>query len=188
MEAAAAVISLVVSIVLAIFYLRDRSRAAFELESHYSDSLLSWHASVVDVLVRLRSLPRPVESDGHRQDLASLSSLIEQGRFYFPNIDRQDRFGEEKPAAYRGYRNLALDFLVSSFNLLHDEPSNERDADANMLQRYFTSVVFEVVRPLERLKTIRAHTDRYFLLEKSYEDFLEHRDGSIINHIWKRGE
>jgi hypothetical protein len=184
MEIVVAIISLVVSVVLAIYYFRDRKRAAFELESQYSEELMDWHAAVVEVLVRLRDLCRPIEELEHRSDLAHLSSLIEQGRFYFPNIDRKDGFGSDKPAAYRGYRNLALDFLVASYNVLQEASSKQRNEEALLLQRYFTSIVFEVVRPNDRLEAIRSHTDRYFVLNKSFDDFLEHKDGSVINHIW----
>lgn len=178
-------ISLVLSLTLALFYLRDRRRAAFDLESRYLESLLKWHALVVDVLIRLRTLRATQTSEARASDLANLSSLIEQGRFFFPNIDRNDNFGHEKPIAYRGYRNLALDFLVASYNLFHQPPSERCAADAAHLQRYFTSIVFEVVSPEKRLKAIRGYTDRYFVVQKAFDDFLEHKDGAIIEHIWR---
>lgn len=186
METIIAVVSLLLSIGLALFYLKDRRRAAFELESHHSDNLLAWHLSVVELLVRLREVGRDRTSDARLCDLALLSALIEQGRFFFPNIDRKDSFGQEKPSAYRGYRNLALDFLVASYNLLQRDLSVQERAEASLLQRHFTSVVFEVVRPERKLQAIRTHTDRYFVVQKSFDDFLEHQDGKIIEHIWRK--
>ena len=132
----------------------------------------------------LRALERDRKSEQHQLDLAHLSSLIEQGRFMFPNIEKGDGFGAEKPPAYQGYRNLALDFLVASYNLLRDPPSDEGRVKLELLQRHFTSVVYEIVRPKERLETIRALTDRYFAKNQSFEDFLKHKDGSVISHIW----
>jgi hypothetical protein len=151
----------------------------------YVKSLLAWHEQVVVVLIKTRHLGRDRQCEEHKEDLACLSALIEQGRFFFPNIEKADGFGAEKPPPYRGYRNLALDFLVASYNLLHDKASTKSNDQLELLQRHFTSVVFELVRPTDRLHTIRALTDRYFVEEQSFEDFLEHRDGSIIKHIWR---
>ena len=179
-------LSLILSLTLAFFYLRDRRRGAFEVENKYAQELLTWHASVLQVLLKLRLLKRPGDSEEQLQDLVCLSSLIEQGRFYFPNIDHGDGFGNEKPLAYRGRRNLALDFLVASYNLLHDDPSRDRDIEAELLQRYFTSVVFEVIRPAQRLEAIRKLTDRYFVRQDTFDSFLKHGDGHLIEDIWRR--
>jgi hypothetical protein len=181
-----ATLSLTLSIGLAGFYLKDRKRSAFDLATRHTDALRAWHGEVVVVLVRMRSLDRPIASLEHQSDSAMLSALIEQGRFFFPNIDRRDEFGSEKPPAYRGYRNLALDFLVASYNLMQREFNSDRQKDAEQLQRYFTSIVFEVVRPAERLREIRRETDHYFAQQKSFEDFFRHPDGHLIEHIWRR--
>jgi len=178
-------ISLVLSLTLALFYLRDRRRAAFDLESRYLESLLKWHACVVEVLIKLRLLQGKQTPEDRACDLVTLSSLIEQGRFFFPNIDRKDSLGQEKPVAYRGYRNLALDFLVASYNLFHQPPSEQLTAEAELLQRYFTSIVFEIAGPEKRLTTIRSYTDRYFVQQKTFNDFLQHQDGAILEHIWR---
>jgi hypothetical protein len=183
-EAAIATLSLLLSIALAIFYFRDRRHARFSIENSYINELLQWHKEVTEILVRARCLDRPPGSENHEQDLCLLSSLIEQGRFFFPNIDKGDSFGKHKPPAYCGYRNLALDFLVASYNLCKAKSSLERNEKLELLQRHFTSVVFDIVRPKERLNTIRALTDRYFAREESFDNFLSHRDGKVIEHIW----
>jgi len=179
-------LSLLISISLGIFYLRDRRHARYQVENEYTNNLLKWHEEVVLTLIRLRTLKKGKGSTQNNEDLANLSALIEQGRFFFPNIDRFDSFGIEKPPAYRGYRNLALDFLVASYNIFSGPRTNITITKAEILQRHFTSIVFEIVRPKHRLETIRSLTDQYFAQDKSFEDFLEHRDGSVIEHIWRR--
>ncbi len=178
-------ISLLVSITLAFFYVRDRRHAKYQLENEYTNGLLEWHGNVVEVLIALRIKHSGVKTDEILDLLARLSALIEQGRFFFPNIDKEDFFGKEKPPAYRGYRNLALDFLVASYNLFNSEVSPSEIEQAEILQRHFTSIVFELVRPKDRLETIRSLTDRYFVQDKSFEDFLEHHDSSAIEYIWR---
>lgn len=179
-------LSLLLSISLAGFYLRDRRHAKFTVVNEYTNSLIAWHQQVVDVLLQAKCLNRDRDGIEHRGDLVKLSALIEQGRFFFPNISKGDGFGNEKPPAYRGYRNLALDFLVASYNLLHESPTPEAEYKLGLLQRHFTSIVFELVRPDGRLETIRALTDHYFVKKQSFEDFLNHPNGSAIEHIWKR--
>lgn len=183
-EGIIAALSLLLSSGLAVFYVRDRRAAKFGLMNAYASSLLEWHEKVIERLILVRCLNRARNSEDHIKDLAHLSALIEQGRFMFPNIDKGDGFGIDKPPAYQGYRNLALDFLVASYNLLREPPSGEVTLKLELLQRHFTSVVFEILRPRERLETIRALTDRYFAKDQSFEDFLQHRDGSVIGHIW----
>lgn len=185
-EAVIAGLSLVLSVSLAFFYLRDRRHSKFSVENGYVNELLSWHKETVELLVRIRCLDRLVEDEEHKRDVCMLSALIEQGRFFFPNIDRGDGYGADKPPAYRGRRNLSLDFLVAFYNLSHAEPSAYRAEQLHLIQRHFTSIVFDIVRPKDRLDRIRALTDKYFAREESFEDFLKHRDEKLIDHIWAR--
>ncbi len=184
-EVLVAILSLALSCGLAVFYVRDRRHVKFSIENEYATNMTAWHFEAVGLLVRARLLKRDRTSLEHLTDMAQLYTLIEQGRFYFPNIDKKDGFGTDKPPAYRGYRNLALDFLVASYNLLHETPSEEGRRKLELLQRNFTSVVFELVRPRSRLDKIRALTDRYFSTDKCFEDFLKEQDGSVIEHIWQ---
>lgn len=187
-EGVIALLSLLLSTGLAVFYLRDRRASQFSLSNEYCTSLLEWHAQVVEQLIVSRSLNRARDSEQHQHDIAHLSALIEQGRFMFPNVDKGDGFGSQKPPAYQGYRNLALDFLVASYNLLRAPPSEDARLKLELLQRYFTSTVYEIVRPKDRLETIRALTDRFFAKNEIFEDFLMRRDGAVISHIWEDPE
>lgn len=178
-----AYISLVVSGTLAVFYIRDRSRAKYAIENEYANQLLAWHGSVVEVLIGLRSASEQGDEDTKRSLLVRLSSQIEQGRFYFPNI-KPDEHGQDKPPAYRGYRNVALDFLVASYNLHHKTVTHQTQFQASQLQRLFTSVVFEIVRPADRLVTIRRLTDKYFVKDLSVEDLEADVQEGAVRHMW----
>ena len=180
-------VALIVSITLAVFYIIDRRHAKYAIESEYLNQLLAWHASVIDVLTALHGSSKQKEEESKRSLLIKLSSLIEQGRFYFPNI-RPNNYGVEKPPAYRGYRNVALDFLVASYNLHHKPYSENTEKQAAYLQRLFTSVVFEVVRPADRLVTIRKLTDRYFVKDLSVEDLEEPDQIDAVRYMWDKPE
>jgi hypothetical protein len=176
-------VSLIISGTLAIFYIKDRHHKKYAIESDYSNQLLTWHASVIDVLTELSWNAEQRNDDKKFSLLPRLSSLIEQGRFFFPNIDPHS-YGTEKPPAYRGYRNLALDFLVATYNLHHKPSTANTDKQAIYLQRLFTSIVFEIVRPSDRLATIRKLTDRYFVKDLSVEDLQEQNQIDAVSHMW----
>ena len=178
-------LSFLLSALLGYFYIRVRRHAAYEVESSYSRELLEWHFLVVSVVKKLSVSVSHVESSDHQQRLAELSALIDQGRFYFPNIDRDQGLGEWKPPAFRGKRNLALDFLVALFNIYSKPLTPQRKDYARTLARHFTSIVFEILRPRERLERVRELTDRYFSEMQSFEDFVEHEDWEALREIWR---
>jgi len=178
-------LSLALSLSLGVFYLIDREQNKFLLENNYSNSIQSWHYDVILVLKKLDIQGRDRTSDIYKNDLAELSALIDQGRFFFPNI-KQTEFGIEKPFAYRGYRNLALDFLVALYNLYSSPETTDSELEAEILQKHFTSIVFEIVNPRERLIKIKKLTDRYFLKDETFQHFLKEKDGQVIDHIWRK--
>jgi len=181
-----ATFSLLVSALVAILYFRDRRHIKFGIETEYLNRLLSWHAEVIEILMRLKSSAEDEKLGDRKTDLAKLSALIEQGRFFFPNIQTGDGFGDDKPPAYRGYRNLALDMLVASYNL-HNKQSPTKHLDqAETLHHHFTSIVFEIIRPEDRLNEIKAITKKYFAQKKSFDNFLDKNDPSAIEFIWDK--
>ncbi|CEP35851.1 Putative uncharacterized protein [Halomonas sp. R57-5] len=60
------------------------------------------------------------------------------------------------------------------------------NGQAEQLQRLFTSVVYEIISPSERLETIRELTDRYFVKGLSVEDLQEPGQLSAVSHMWER--
>jgi len=180
-----AAISLFVSLVLATYYIRDRQITKLSVEKAYVDELLSWCNDVLKTIGRLRLAAETGARTRVTELRSDLSVLIDQGRFFFPNIDKGDNFGAHKPPAFRGYRNLALDFLVAIYNIYGEEPSDENIRRAEHMRRYFLSVVFEVVNPRDRLNRIRSITDRYYSDERIYEDFHEDKRGAL-DYIWRK--
>ena len=183
---ALALLSLIVSGILSFFYFRDRKHAKFTIENEYVTQLLAWYSEVIEVLIQLKCTVDAPSDMTRSTSLSKLSSLIEKGRFFFPNIDKGNDFGKDKPPAYRGYRNLALDFLVASYNLHTCSEPKLHAAQAENLIRLFTSIVFEIVRPKERLEKIRSITDKYYAQDLCIEDFLKQGGGPTIHYIWQK--
>jgi hypothetical protein len=178
-----ATLALVLSVFVALSQFRDRRHTKFTIEKAQVDGLMAWHRDVVVALCDLRD--DSVEAKLRSEKRRLLLALIEQGRFFFPNIDRDDGYGEKKPLAYRGYRHLTLDFLVAAFNLSENPKSERFDKSMEVLQKHFTSMVFAVVKPSERLERLRSMTDRLSLSKESYEQFLSHEDADLLRHLWR---
>jgi hypothetical protein len=182
-EVIVATLALMLSIFVAVSQFRDRRQAKFNIENAYIDGLLAWHRDVIATLSDLRDQSIGAELRAERRRL--LSSLIEQGRFMFPNINRADGYGAKKPRAYQGYRHLTLDFLVAAFNLSENVGSPAFDRSMEALQKHFTSMVFSVVNPSDRLERLRLMTDRLSISKESYEQFLSHEDAELLRHLWR---
>jgi len=175
-------ISLFVSVLTFFFYFKDRRREKFQLGHDYVKQLIEWHGETVEVLINLRGAVSK-SNDGEKSPLlCKLSSQIEKGRFFFPNIDKMDDFGKEKPLAYQGYRNLTLDFLVYSYNLFSRKDASKYLKHAEVLQREFTSIVFQIVRPREHLEEIKQLTDKFYASDSIFEDYLD-KDPTSIQFI-----
>ncbi len=173
--------SLIIAITAFLYsYLTNTKK--YELKSQYRCEILNWHSETVEILIRLKiaakddSLNRELKNEL----LSKLSAEIEVGRFYFPNVDKMDNFGKEKPRAYRGYRNLMLDFLIFSYWIFEKEDAKRYWHHAETLQRYFTSHLFEIIDPKSFLKETAKHTDKTFIKELCFEDFIENEPDALI--------
>jgi len=84
---------------------------------------LQWGTSAIDVLTRAAMLGRTRDLhanessyNGAKFNMAvGISSLIDQGRMFFPNIDPQSK-GAEKEGAFRGSRPPILDALMFAYH------------------------------------------------------------------------
>lgn len=183
MESAISIFSLIVSAITAAWTFVDRRRAKFNIESSYWTELFSWYSETHIILKTLQTANlKPQDKD---MLLSHLSALIDKGRFYFPNLDKQDGFGKEKPVAFRGYRHLALEFLVASYQL-HGHPSTKEQASlAQKLDRQFTSIMYEVLQPKKRFASLLKMTNHFYPVDKSIEDMFEDQDQDLVDAIWR---
>jgi hypothetical protein len=154
----------------------------YELTSQYRVEILNWYSTTIEILIKLRhETEANFEDEELKRDLLSrLSAQIEIGRFYFPNIDKGDDFGCNKPLAYKGYRNLLLDFLVYSYRLYDSTDPKLYVKHADFLQRHFTSYLFETIDPKAFLKETKKHTNKIFAQELIYEDFINTDPEKIV--------
>ena len=168
-------ISLVVAFAALIYTIISNTKK-YELTYQYYQDVVAWHSDVIKVITQLKATN--VENE-KKTYLAELSALIETGRFYFPNIDLHDGFGANKPMAYRGYRNVVLDFLVYEYQLFDREDSHKYVEHAESLQRLFTSYVFQYLDPKKLQKKIKHNTSIQMKDTITINEFLKQSPESI---------
>lgn len=164
-----AFVSLIIAIVALVYSILSNTKR-YELTYQYYNDVLNWHNNVIETITNLRINTNNKELK--TQYLAKLSALIETGRFYFPNIDKNDGFGNEKPSAYQGYRNIVLDFLVFEYNIYSRENCNEYIEYDDVLQRLFTSFIFDYLKPEKHRKKVYKNTNISKVQETTIDEFL----------------
>ncbi|HCG62422.1 MAG TPA: hypothetical protein DEZ27_01090 [Sphaerochaeta sp.] len=164
-------ISLIISLVTIFVNVKSSKRETFTAKMGYYGKILDWYKETIFLMKRIEH-----KSDIHESyewDLASLSAQVEYGRFFFPNI-QEDEYGEDKPEAYRGFRNITLDFIVAYYNLFKLNLRGEFPIDApTIIQRYFTSEVFKLINPKSYVKQAEKCVDS----KLTNEDQLRHQIG-----------
>jgi len=98
---------------------KQRQLRTEQLRQSIDSASLEWGSAAIDTMVRAAMLARTRHlhaNEGAFQTaraatLINLSSLIDRGRMFFPNLDETKK-GVEKDGAYRGSRPPILDALV----------------------------------------------------------------------------
>lgn len=151
---------------------REEQAMLFEQVRNQRDSdIIRWTEACVHGLSEIESFiahPPSANLDEKKHGLlARLSALIDHGRLFFPN-DHPGKKGSEKPAAYRGLRQLILTVLVSVYNVLAREETLAREderakacAELMELRRTFVSEAQLAIDPrrfiaLKEMNAIRA--------------------------------
>ena len=135
------------------------------LKRQYYSELQKWADAVVDAITGAIYLcdyiPTASETDEPAAKIRSakqaLSALIDRGRFFLPN-EARDKAGQHKPAAYRGFRQPALDHLVSAYTVLDRTgtlPNRSSFDQLWDLRKHFVSGIQEILDPEEREKELR---------------------------------
>ena len=162
------IISLIIAVVALVYSMVSNTKK-YELTYQYYNDVLNWHNSSVETIKNLSLCTGDEERHIY---LAKLSALIENGRFYFPNVNKHDGFGLNKPIAYQGYRNIILDFLVFEYQLFEKNNWNEYLEHINVLQRLFTAEVYKYLEPIKLKKKIHHNTAIINKDEITINDFI----------------
>ena len=125
-EIVVAILSAVIAVFGALVSRNEtRKQRALQMENlrHNVDAQsLNWGNACIDVLNRAAMFARTRQHQANDQSflqqrvnmMLAISSLVERGRLFFPNIDPGSK-GSEKEGAYRGSRPPILDALMFAY-------------------------------------------------------------------------
>jgi len=147
------------------------SSKKFELANDQRNAILNWYSESVEILIKMR-MASDSSVEEKRDLLGRLSALIEVGRFYYPNVIREDGYGAEKLIAYQGRRSAVLDFLVFSYDIFTRNDSSSYSEHLLVLQKCFTSYVFTSLNTRQFKKSIKKHTGLTLDQNKTLGEFL----------------
>lgn len=159
-----------------INYQRERLNQRIQhanLTLQYFAALRPWANELADLLsdaihfVELDPARCPAGSffDRRNQFRARLSSMIDRGKWFFPNLHSQE-VGAHKEKAYRGYRQAVLNSLVEAYNTLTaldyvSGNNNQTRRDALVAaKRQFVGEIQDVLNPAKQDKEFRDITRR----------------------------
>lgn len=152
-----AILSIIIPVIVTIIggvYTIITSTKKYELTENFREQLLQWYTEVVATMI---TIIHYCESGEFLQDsfesqrtelLSKLSFLTETGRFYFPNVIKNDGFGQTKPTAYQGYRHINLEFVLH-FYFTASSPTitDEQIKWLWKFEKQFTSCIFDMIQP-----------------------------------------
>lgn len=152
----------VIALVLNILITSRQTRVSVESLKFNNDSqVMSWANRTVAAMAEAQHIcaaPNVSAMYLHERGLAlttALSSLIDEGRWFFPNVGRRGT-DNEKPGAYRGTRQPILDYVFAAYEavsaLTHEEEA-PRAALATKIgeaKRHFVTEVQHAVDPRRR--------------------------------------
>lgn len=148
-------VTVIISVVSAVYTVASNTKK-YELTQSYRKEIMKWYNEVVSNMISIIHCCKSLgsESGAYKQPayelLSELSSLIEIGRFYFPNNIANDDKGKEKPAAYQGHRDIGLSLLVAFYDIASGTISGESIAMLCALEKNFTSYIFDIIQPRKR--------------------------------------
>ena len=124
----------------------------------------AWACDAIDVLSEASYVSERAEDTQRYRH--RLSALIDQGRFFLPNTAHED-YGLNKPSAYRGHRQRALDYLVEAERVLGGHRRAEYAAFGSSpkeilfaFRREFVSAVHDILDPRARNRELSALLQR----------------------------
>ena len=147
------------SIITSVWAVKSSRKKRIRFEEVLISEVLRWHQECVNALAKIRVS----QGEDHSKLQDELYALVTQGRFFFKNREYGDGNNSDEPEAYKGNRDITLDFLVYSHNIYSKNMQNRFIKELEHLQRLFTSRVYEFVHETETYLNDHVRFDDYYL-------------------------
>lgn len=150
----------------------------YELSETLRKEILDWYDRCISVLILLRKCLETdrVDNENFYELNATLYSLTELGRFYFPNYNRDKGKGTNNSEAYKGSRPLLVDLLVESYKITvleSKELLSKKEyylSELKIYQKGFTSELFTLINPDSYIKRHIKNTKLNILHQKTFSE------------------
>jgi len=166
--AAISAVVAVVSLVLTWVVVRRQTQLQFEsLKAQMDAEVVAWSHEAIDLVCAAQGLAEsrgshpPDEFRRLAHDLArKLSAVADRGRLFFPNV-APDAHGQDKQAAFQGYRQPILDAVIFAYGqlerLVPDASGPDKEAARFLAQcrRLLVSEAQNAVDPRRRQQMLR---------------------------------
>jgi hypothetical protein len=150
----------IVGVAVTVYFARRAERASHDAYSRaglttlqdWRRDLRGWADEAIDVMSALEyhlQFGGAVADVESRTAVHRLSALIDRGRYFFPNQDRETH-GLDALPAFRGYRHAALDPLVAALRVAEGFAFGRFDSPAEAvreMRRIFVSLTQSVLDP-----------------------------------------
>ncbi|MEL6289103.1 MAG: hypothetical protein AAFQ35_10045 [Pseudomonadota bacterium] len=150
-QTVAAILSLFAILLSLWVFARQQRLGRWQLRVQRDDNILHWAHACIGIMAEVEqrvsadegappaSVAAPVLSaEAFIMLRARLSSLIDEGRLYFPNVQSKTH-GIDKHGAYRGHRQPILDPLVAFYDCMAVLKRSDRAADAPVASAVISS-------------------------------------------------
>jgi hypothetical protein len=133
----------------------EQRHASFNTVAEWRRDLRDWANEAIDTLSEATYVCGDLEEKSAEYRTATfscrhrLSSIIDRGRFFLPNI-RRNEHGVDKPTAYRGFRHAVLDPLVAAERVLSIGDQGafiDRKHAVIAMKREFVSAIQQILDP-----------------------------------------
>lgn len=170
-------IGFITGLIAFIYTYKDRERNKVRAFTQIYESYKDWHFKCIQIMSKLIYLVE--NKNKYDSELMELSNLIEQGRFFLPNII-EDNFGKEKMKAYQGYRNLGIDYLVFFYDHVKSKKNEMYIDTLHSLKREFTSHIYSVLNPPSIIRKVKLVNKEFMKKKLKMEDL---KDDKLTNYV-----
>ena len=138
------------------------------LELRSEKDILNWYSNTICPMQELiaKTSAKTLNQEDMHCLMAKLSSQIEIGRFFFPNMIKKMVLVMKNLLPIVDIENIVLDLLVFFHRVFEKDNYDQYLNHARILQRHFTSEVFEIFDPNSHIKESAKITKK--IHEKTY--------------------
>ncbi len=151
----------------------------------FRNDIIKWHNQCLEIMMKLKNCN--LSDDEYEKLMSNLSALVDAGRMFFPNVQKESGYGKDNPPAFQGLRCYILDYLVLYYRICEKNKDNLPVYELEKIHRNFTSSISEFLKPDDYIKTLnKVLQSSYIILEReaiNKSQYLQIEESVRKNHV-----